>query len=84
MVLVEQYVGLLGEFTKLLVGRAGEKRGDVAYFVETTLQSSPCQGNSNPAEHLRQSWITDSCKHGTVMGLGIWYVVYDPVTRREY
>ena len=32
--LVEQYVGLLGELTKPLVDRAGGKRGDMAYFVE--------------------------------------------------
>jgi len=58
-------VGFLGEFTKLLVGKAGERWGDVAHFVATTgaqyctstsynnVQSSPYQGNHNPAEVLR-------------------------------
>ena len=80
---VEQYVGLLREFIKPLVGRAEEKRSDVAYLVETTVQSSPCQGSINPVEHLRKPRITDSCKtrycahaYGTV--------VYDPVSLREH
>ena len=67
MVLVEQYVGLSGGFTKL-VGRAGEKRGDVAYFVATTAQSTwrRFRGHSR---------LQFPVKHGTstVMRLGIWH-----------
>ena len=34
--MMEEYVELIGEITRLSVGRAGEKRGDVACFVATT------------------------------------------------
>jgi len=48
--MVQQYAEFLGEFTRLSVGRAGEKRGDMACFVATnfTLQSSLYQRNIIP------------------------------------
>ena len=56
-------IELLREFTRLSVGRAGEKRGDVARFVATSLPSNDLhQRNTNPMEDLRKPWITDSCK----------------------
>ena len=36
-----------GGFSKLSVGKAEEKRGDVAYLAATAIQSFPCQGNIN-------------------------------------
>jgi len=57
--MVQYYVELLGEFTKL-VGKAGGKWGDVAHFVATKVtrivQSPPIilyRGNPNTAKVLR-------------------------------
>lgn len=71
-------IELLGEFVRLSVDRAGERRGDVAYFMlwkllvlyssTGTTQSAPCQGNTNPVEGWSKPQIT-----GTVMCLGIWH-----------
>lgn len=44
-----------GEFVKLSVGIAEEKRGGVASYVATALQSFPCQGNITPVEALMDS-----------------------------
>ena len=38
------------------VGKAEEKRGDVAYLVASAVQSFPCQGNTNTVEALMNSW----------------------------
>jgi len=35
--MAQHYVGLLGEFTKLLAGKAGEEGRDVARYVATTI-----------------------------------------------
>ena len=37
-----RYVGLVGEFAKLSVGKAEKKRGDVASLVVAAAQSFPC------------------------------------------
>jgi len=44
--------GLVRGSTARSVGKAEEKRGDVAYLVATAVQSFPCQGNTNTVEAL--------------------------------
>jgi len=44
------YIELMGEIAKLSVGRAGEKRGDVACFVATKLLPNNFHAGERPIE----------------------------------